>query len=286
MVLDPFQLQALLLTYWHRLVSTDQLGRLIAPGLPLRTVRHKLAVLRRTGLLDAVTREHSPRAWYATADGAAMAEVSDAVEPRQYRVADPEVAQVLLAHSLDVVETGLAFVETARAHGHDCGPLSWTPEVAHHRDGRRATVIADAVLHYVLDEGSRSQRIFFLELDRSTMPVARLAQKLVAYVRYHDYVPRRPGASPVWRARYPRFPRVVIVLSGAAEHVLERRLADLRAHAQALPPVASASDRVDLVVTTLRRLQNEGVLADVAVPILGTDTRRRSLFAPLRGNTR
>ncbi|WP_233594942.1 replication-relaxation family protein [Amycolatopsis sp. WAC 04169] len=57
----------------------------------------------------------------------------------------------------------------------------------------QGVVIGDAVLDYVLDDGHQSQRTFFIELDRATMPVARLAQKLRSYVQYHDYIPGRPN---------------------------------------------------------------------------------------------
>ncbi|MFD9961713.1 replication-relaxation family protein [Amycolatopsis sp. NPDC058986] len=199
-------------------------------------------------------------------------------------------------HALDVVETGRAFLDTARRHGHDCGPLAWTPEVAHrYRDQRvhgganRDVLVADAVLHYTLVEpsGRRSQRTFFIELDRATMPVARLAAKLRNYVRYHDYVPQYPGATgrPAWQERYPRFPRVLLVLSGAAEHVLEQRLVDLRAHAQADSAMALAGDRVRMLATSLHRLRTGGPLAPIAVSLLGTDTTPISPFTRLTTGT-
>jgi hypothetical protein len=291
--LDPFQRDALTFLYWHRLLATDQIRRLVTPTGSPATRRRKLAALRAAGLVACVDREHRDRTWYVTSDGATLVEASGAVDARPYRVASPAVARMLGDHALDVAETGLAFVETAREHGDECGPLSWTPEVAHHfqRHGSaRGVVIADAVLHYVLTDSAttrRSQRAFFVELDRATMPVARLAQKLVHYVRYHDYIPPQvPAAGPAWRQRYPRFPRVLIVLSGAGEHVLERRLADLRAHTQALAVVATAGDRVGILATTLRRLQTQGALADIAVPMLGASNRATSVFVPLTTGTK
>ncbi len=283
--MDAFQREALTVLYWHRLMSTEQVRRLVVPTLSPVTVRAKLAGLRRAGLADRITREHRPRTWHVTPDGAEVVEAAGTVDARAYRLPGTAVAHLLQEHTLDVVETGLAFVETARERGDECGPLSWTPEVAHQfRDragARRGVVIADAVLHYVIEEsGRRSQRTLFVELDRATMPVARLARKLVGYIRYHDHAPARTGQRLAWRERYPRFPRVLIVLSGAEQPALERRLADLRAHAQAMPLVSAAAGRVDLLATTLPQLVAHGPLKPVAMPLLG-DPRWVSVFGRL-----
>ncbi|GLY38983.1 hypothetical protein Amsp01_050070 [Amycolatopsis sp. NBRC 101858] len=282
--LDAFQGEALVALYWHRLMSTEQVGRLLAPELAPALLRRKLAGLRRAGFAERIVREHLPGAWFLTSAGADAVEAAGVVDARAYRVAGPQVARLLQGHALDVVETGLAFVESARRRGDECGPLAWTPEVAHSfqdRAGKRGSVIADAVLHYVLENaehGRRSQRTIFIELDRATMPVARLAQKLTAYLRYHDYAPANGRLA--WRSRYPRFPRALIVLSGAAEHVLDRRLADLRAHAHATTGVGAAAGRVVMLATTLPRLRAAGPLAPVASPLLGDD-RRVSVFGRL-----
>ncbi|MGC7096724.1 replication-relaxation family protein [Amycolatopsis lurida] len=269
--MDRFQQQALSCLYWHRLMSTGQVRRLIAPATPLRTVQHKLRHLHHEQLIDGIHGHHAPRTWHVTDDGARLVEAAGLVDARPYRVPNAAVAKLLRGHALDVVETGLAFVEAARAHGHDCGPLSWTPEVAHHLQHQRArdAVIADAVLHYTAEAaGRRAQHTFFIELDRATMPVARLAQKLRAYVRYHDFAPPK-STKPAWRQRYPKFPKCLVVLSGAPEHVLERRLLDLRAHARAMPDLEYAGDRIAFLATQLRKLRSEGPLAPIARPILG-----------------
>jgi hypothetical protein len=65
-------------------------------------------------------------------------------------------------------------------------------------------VICDALLSYVVenrDAGTRSQLQWFIELDRATMPVARLAAKLGEYTR-HYALPApgaRPGTGSAWR---------------------------------------------------------------------------------------
>lgn len=284
--LDPFKREALVVLYWHRLVSTDQVRRLIAPTTPIRTVQHKLLALQAEGLAEGLHRHHAPRTWHVTETGAELVEESRRVDARSYRIPRAAVVELLQDHTLDVVETGLAFISEARWRGDQCGPLSWTPEVAHRfRDGRgrhQGVVIADAVLDYVLDEdGRRSQRTLFIELDRATMPVARLAQKLRSYVQYHDYIPGKPNSAgrPAWRNRYARYPRLLIVLSGAAEHVLERRLADLRVYAQAMTGLALAGERVCALGTTLRRLQDHGPTADIALPLLAENGTPLSVFA-------
>ncbi|WP_410599810.1 replication-relaxation family protein [Amycolatopsis sp. lyj-90] len=284
--LDPFKREALVVLYWHRMVSTEQMRRLIAPTTPIRTIQHKLLALQADGLADCLHRHHASRTWHVTETGAELVEESGRVEARPYRIPRAAVVELLQEHSLDVVEVGLAFTAAARRHRDECGPLSWTPEVAHRfRDGRgrrQGVVIADAVLDYVLDEdGRRSQRTYFIELDRATMPVARLAQKLRSYVQYHDYIPGKPSSAgrPAWRSRYARYPRLLIVLSGAAEHVLERRLADLRAYAQAMHGLALAGDRVCALGTTLRRLRDPGPTADIALPLLAESAAPTSVFA-------
>ncbi|WP_327188292.1 hypothetical protein [Streptomyces sp. NBC_01334] len=65
----------------------------------------------------------------------------------------------------------------------------------------------------------------FLEVDRATMGPERLASKLRAYARLHQYVPtpvgrRRTmeavrGGEEEWRRHYPLFPRLLFVLDAA-----------------------------------------------------------------------
>lgn len=276
--LTTVQAQALTCAYWHRLISTNQLQRLLAPHvLGPRYVQRQMAGLREQELAAAARHPSGHLLWYTTETGAVLVEASGEVDRRAYRMTAAKAVPVLQAHRLDVVETGIAFVESARRHGHDCGPLSWTPEVGHPYGHRynlaaedRDAVIADAVLHYTAEAGGhRSQHTFFVEVDRATMPVARLARKLLAYQRYHAHVPRHRGAdgAPAWRRRYPKFPRILIVLSGAPEHLLDRRLADLRGHAAAL----RLPNTLTVLATTLTQLRELGPTVDIAVPVLDED---------------
>lgn len=111
------------------------------------------------------------------------------------------------------------------------------------------------------------------------MTIARLAQKLHAYAAYHEYAPqpqtakgkrgpRRQAAVPAWRYRYPAFPRLLLVLTGASEDRLARRIADLRSLAASDPALASTPLRAG--VTTLERLRDCGPFESIFTPILGT----------------
>ena len=61
----------------------------------------------------------------------------------------------------------------------------------------------------------------FLELDRATLSVDRLAAELGRYGR----LLRAEGkqGEPLWRAQYPFFPPVICVLAGAGRAALRRR---------------------------------------------------------------
>ena len=93
---------------------------------------------------------------------------------------------------------------------------------AHGRAGG-ARSFADAVLTYVRLDGSEvvvEQR--FLELDRATLSVDRLAAELARYGRLLSATEAKEG-EPLWRSQYPSFPPVVCVLAGAARAALARR---------------------------------------------------------------
>ncbi|MEV8457580.1 replication-relaxation family protein [Streptomyces sp. NPDC052095] len=205
---------------------------------------------------------------------------------------DPKAAaSQLQEHTLAVVGSGIAFTEWASRLGDECGALDWEPELAHRvregdsRLGDDAFLVPDAVLRYTRTAGDRRQLLtFFLEIDRSTMQVARLGQKLDTYARYASYVPqplgrRRPVSTrEAWRERYPVFPSLLIILSGASEHVLRRRTEDLRALASANPRVAEAG-RLRVGVTTAELLDSYGPFAPIVMPVLGDAERTDVLLA-------
>ena len=85
-------------------------------------------------------------------------------------------------------------------------------------------LVADAVFTYlrIADDGVAIEQRF-LEVDRATLSVDRLATELARYAELH----RLNGANgePLWRERYPAFPQILCVLTGGSRAVLERRRA-------------------------------------------------------------
>ncbi|MFD9047875.1 replication-relaxation family protein [Streptomyces zaomyceticus] len=280
--------QAAQVLYQHRLVSTRQLHRLVTPH-HTRTeyMRRQLHTLREAGLAEAVGRRSTGQTellWWLTEKGAQAVEAVGLLQPRAYRMTPEAALGPLQEHTLAVVEAGAAFVEHARRLGHECGPLDWSPEIAHYyrdesRPGEELCLVPDAVLSYVHTAGKqRTLLTFFVEVDRTQMTIARLAQKLHAYAAYHHYAPqpqatkgtrgpRRQAAMSAWRYRYPAFPRLLIVLTGASEDRLARRIADLRSLAASDPALASTPLRAG--VTTLDRLRSHGPFELVFTPVLG-----------------
>jgi hypothetical protein len=292
--------QALVCLYQHRLLTAVQIARLLRPDIdPLsRYVRRQLIDLRRRGLADSVTRHRSHQAvWFLTGHGAAIVESSAAVRPRSYHMTPDRAAGPLQEHTLAVNDTGLAFVETARRLGHDCGPLDWIPEPAHHLGDPTSgeNLLPDALLSYLaVDAASRqrSQLQFFVEIDRATMTVGRLAAKLAHYARYYDHTPTPPGnprnsgknsaagTPQAWRSRYPRYPRILIVLTGLSEAGLELRAHDLAAHVRKLPQLRRRRPMFDAGVTTLHQLQQHGPFAPIVLPLLREDQRPVNVLLP------
>lgn len=282
--MSRFASNALLCLYQHRLLTAEQLRRMLCPPSANPEPRYQLrelAALRRRGLADAVPRGRGHQlVWFATPAGAALAEHSGAVRPRNHRMSADRAAGPLQEHTLALNETGLAFMEAARRLGHECGPLDWIPEPAHHLNeaATRAgdILLPDALLSYVLVDPAARQRShlqFFVEVDRGTMTVSRLAAKLAHYARYHDYTPpgqarSAAGSTQAWRTRYPRFPRILIVLTGRGETALRHRAGDLAAHVRQLPQLRRHRDRFAAGVTTLHLLQTSGPFEPIFMHLL------------------
>lgn len=281
--------QALNVLYLHRLVSTHQMHRMLTPHhTRAEYMRRQLQRLRTDGMVDAVSRRAHGQPdllWWLTEKGAAAVEAVGLLTPRPYRMSPEAAAGPLQEHTLATVETGLAFVDWSRRLQHECGPLDWSPEIAHYyrdedKPGEDLALIPDGVLHYLHTGGrQRTHLTFFIEVDRAQMTVARLAQKLHAYARYRDFVPqasnrgsrfnrtRHTPATPAWRSRYPAYPRVLLVLTGASSSRLQRRIADLRSLAAANPALADTAVRAG--ATTLEQLQTDGPFASIFTPLLG-----------------
>ena len=297
--------------YQHRMMSTDQLQRLLLPGAKGPSyLQRQLRGLLEAGMLQRIRARHanptvqpprplSPRTapylWFLTEAAAASVEAGGELLPRAYRVTAESVAGSRQLHTLAVNETGMAFVRHAGRLGHECGVLDWVPEVAHRiRDGQRRFeddhVISDAVLHYVdVRRGHRKMLTLFLEVDRATMTASRLAAKVSAYGRLHEYVPQHPDRArrsaastrPAWQYTYPVFPRLLVVLDGEPGPSLAARLAarteDLYALTRADPRLARLAGRMSIGVTTLHLLCEQGPFEPIFTPLLRGTPEQRAL---------
>ncbi|MFF8790799.1 replication-relaxation family protein [Streptomyces sp. NPDC015125] len=305
--LSTFGQEALPALYRHRLLTAGQLTQLLRPAATsTRYIRRQLEVMYDRGLVDASVRRTSRAGellWYTTPLGCEVVETGGELAPRAYRMTSEAAASQLQEHTLAVNELGLAFVRHARLLEDECGPLDWNPEVAHRvrdgdsRLGDEAFLVPDAVLQYVhttpAGDGQQQRMLltFFCEIDRATMSIARLAAKLHAYARYARYVPQpapgrgRPKAATgyrreAWRARYPAFPRILLVLDGASPAQLARRTDDLRALAAADTRLQPAAQDLRAGVTTLDQLRRHGPLAPIVTPVFGDPTPADALLRP------
>lgn len=288
--LSRFAARTLDVLYQHRMMTTDQIHRLLLPQAryPVYVLK-ELGGLYADGQVDRVrarnlrgTRGSTPWLWFLTDAGAEQVESAGELPVRPYRVTAEAAAGARQAHTLALNEAGLAFVEHARRLGDECGPLDWLPEVAHRmRDGNRRLaddhVIADAVLDYVHVQGrNRALLRMFLEVDRGTMTTARLAAKLSAYGRMHGYVPQQPdrlrnsaaGGRPAWQYRYAVFPRLVVILDGVGQRALVNRTSDLRARTAGDPRLRLLSRELSFGLTSLDQLRAHGPFAPIFTPLL------------------
>lgn len=249
----------------HRLLTTDQVRAIHRLGTQRRWAQKVLARLSAAGFADCVRPPGSAaRAWFATERGHGIARrvTGDDAQP----VLGPkEAAGQLQAHTLAVNEAAICFLQAARDRGDEFGPLSWRHEAFHPMGGgrgrRRRALSADAVLTYLRSEGGRvalEQR--FLELDRATLSVERLAAQLARYAKLESA--RDGEGEPLWRSSYPRFPGVICVLAGAPRAVLERRRTALLALLQADPEVSRART-VRVSTCLLEDLRREGPFAPI-----------------------
>jgi hypothetical protein len=230
--------QALHALVVHRMLTAEQLRELLSPdSAALTNWSARLNVLARNGLIRSLPCRgaRSRKVWCATRDGLRIA-AGAGPRSRLYEV--PAGGGILQAHTLALNNIGLAFVRAARARGDDCDAWSWEHEIAHTMGSAqaRSTLIADAVLTYGrVAAGGAADIVLrrFLELDRATEPVARLAEKIRSYAAYHRWVPNNPAAhglaagQPAWEARYHRWPVLCIVIGAnpaKGPKAIERRI--------------------------------------------------------------
>ncbi|MGW0778427.1 replication-relaxation family protein [Streptomyces sp. NPDC002835] len=275
--------RALALLGQHRLLTTAQVHIMLSPHAGRRVVTKRLAALEAE---DLVGRQKAPTGfdhlWFLTAHGART--VGDWPEFRGRTVPAPANgfdASLRAAHTHAVTRTHLAFLADAQRRADEYGPLDWLPETAHRLPdtGGDDRLIADALLYYTATAPRRLQYRAFVEVDRATMSSERLARKLIAYARFFDYAPQPVGrrgavgdqaAGLAWQRFYPRFPRILFVLTGAARPSLGRRIEDLRAMVTGHALVASMASEVPLGAAILDDLEASGPSAAVWSPLAGT----------------
>ncbi|MFD7797459.1 replication-relaxation family protein [Streptomyces sp. NPDC059783] len=133
------------------------------------------------------------------------------------------IAAGLAKHGLAVTETLVSWNATL---------MDWDVEVAHPIDKVRS-VISDAVLY----RPNRGAEVEFVEVDRFTMSMSRLVEKLYAYEAYSEASYQDGGERGLigtrrsrWQQRYQRsdrFPVVRLVLDNGDEDALNQRAARL-----------------------------------------------------------
>ncbi|MEU4266102.1 replication-relaxation family protein [Streptomyces argenteolus] len=270
-----------------RVVTTPQLHQMLSPNARSVTSR-MLSGLLADKLINfsVLPRAHRARLWFLSPRGAQVATLWPELRGRS--VVPPgnaTEARLRAPHSLAGIRAHLTFLDDAGARGDEYGPLDWVPEVAHRLPdtGGEDRLIADAVMHYTASSPRRLQFRAFVEIDRATMSSERLASKLISYARFHDYTPQPVGrrglvgdqaAMLAWQRFYPRFPRILFILTGASPRTLQQRTEDLRAMTSEHPLVATLAAKVPLGAAVLEDLEEHGPSAPVWTPLSGAAERR------------
>lgn len=256
-----------------RVATAVQLAQVATPkSVSTRYVRRALRNLQLDGFVDGTETGYAGQmVWYLTSAGVrAVAEAAGRAAPKRRTVSPALVASGLLDHPLDVTGTMATFAP-AGADVED-----WRVERLH-RYGRAGEhrLLPDAVLTLLEYDGRRLPEVLFVEVDRATMSVPKLAAKLG---RYADYAGsrvwprgrrgRRASLVSAFERDYPeteRCPPILIVLAGAPDLVLVRRAARLASL------TAEYWDwqwkKIDVGVALLADLVDHGPLADVVMPL-------------------
>ncbi|MFD9338643.1 replication-relaxation family protein [Streptomyces sp. NPDC060028] len=285
---DTHARRALALISQYRLLTTTQLHQMLTPHTPPRKIHKVLAPLRADGLIThtVLGGRHGMHAHFLTSAGAQT--VADWPELRGRTptiIQSSTGASLRAAHTLTGVRAHLTFLADARSHGDEYEPLDWVPEVTHRLPdtGGEDRLIADAVFHYTVTSPRRLQYRAFVEIDRTTMSSERLARKLITYARFHSYTPQPAGrrssiadqgATLAWQRFYPRFPRILFILTGAPRPTLTNRIEDLRRMTADHDLVTRLATHVPLGATTLEDLETHGPRAKIWTPLTGTNEPR------------
>lgn len=264
--LPPKAIEILASLAAHRALSTPQVQAIHSAAAEPRWVQKLLGRLRATGLADYVRSAHGRRRlWHITEQGARLAREAGVLEGEPLFGAEL-AAGPLAEHTLALNEAAICFLRAAAERGDDFGPLAWRHEIYHPlsrgRGRRRRSLVADGVFTYLRQDGSEiaiEQR--FLELDRATLSVDRLAAELARYAELYR-AKEAKGREPLWRARYLVFPPVHCVLAGAPRKALLRR----RSTASMLlagDPLLSRAPEVAISICLLEDLRREGPNAPI-----------------------
>jgi len=267
--------------YQHRLLSTMQLHAMHTPTTSMQWTREIMRELAQAGYVTKIKQRgggpgEPMRLWFLTELGADVVELSPHGEDRRTIVSDAGAAGQLQAHTLAVNDVGIAFMAAARARGDICDALAWRHEVAHSIGGgtgrRSERVIADAVLEYTLSGKDEIGVLYrFIELDRATMTLGTVTQKLARYARLATYSeqPGRTG-TPLWREHYPTLPAVLVVFAGRQRSALEQRMDVLVGLANAEPSLVDSE--IAVLFTLLEDLQHHGPFTPIFVAAHAPDT--------------
>jgi hypothetical protein len=270
----PVGVEMMASLYQHRLLSTEQLRAMHCPHTSEQWGRQVLRELKNAGYVTSTnkrggSRGEPMRLWFLTELGASTVELTPQGEGRRIIVSDAGAAGQLQAHTLAVNDVGIAFMNAARARDDICGALAWRHEVAHNIGGgagrRGERVIADAVLEYTLSGEDEIGILYrFIELDRGTMTLGAVTQKLARYARLASYT-EEPGqtATPLWRQFYPTLPAVLMVFAGRRRSELEQRM-DVLASLTGADRAIGRSE-IAVLFTLLEDLQAQGPFAPIFV---------------------
>ncbi|MBS1676390.1 MAG: replication-relaxation family protein [Actinobacteria bacterium] len=250
----------------HRVLSTEQLRTIHLPERSLRRTQQVLASLESAGLLSHVDARVAPRRlWFLSEAGADLAVDAGGLERRPKVLEPRDAAGALRAHTLAVNDAAICFVRAARERGDEFGGLSWRHEVAHPlnagRGTRRRTLFADALLTYLQPTATSTyMHQVFLELDRATLSVDRLAAELSRYADLYRLA--NPDGGPMWKRSYPTFPRVLCVLAGNSREALGRRR-DITLALLRQDPQVGRTPELQIYFCLLEDLEDEGPFAPI-----------------------
>lgn len=251
----------------HRILSTAQVRAIHLPDRSHRWAQKLLARLGEAGLAGHIDAPNGMprRLWHVTERGAQLAREAGVLDGEPRLIGAEDAAGALQAHTLAVNDSAICFLTAARERGDEFGPFAWRQEVSHPlnygRGRRRRALISDAAFTYLrLDGGGVAIEQRFLELDRATLSVDRLAAELVRYGALNRLTGE--DGEPLWRSRYPVFPPVHCVLAGGSRAMLERRRSTAIALLRSDPQLARAPE-VAISFCLFEDLEADGPFAPI-----------------------